>query len=144
MSEPEFFSTAWAAAVGDALTAGPSEQDRAGKLQMYWDFFDKIKAGHGFFAHQIGARLNFEWQYAVIRLDLICELFDPVRVESKNVVSKPDMLHPVNFFELANFSRDLLGRTELILVSRNRLGAPVAPIGASAAGDNIGGEVAMS
>ena len=46
MSEPEFFSSAWAAAVGDALAAGPSEQDRAGKLQMYWDFFDKIKAGY--------------------------------------------------------------------------------------------------
>ena len=46
MTEPEFFSKEWAAAVGDALTAGPSEQARAGKLQMYWDFFEKIRAGH--------------------------------------------------------------------------------------------------
>jgi hypothetical protein len=44
MTEPGFFSPEWAAAVGDALTAGPSEQARAGKLPMYWDFFDKVKA----------------------------------------------------------------------------------------------------
>jgi hypothetical protein len=46
MSSPEFFSSEWAAAVRDALAAGPLEQDRAGKLQMYWDFFDKVKASY--------------------------------------------------------------------------------------------------
>jgi hypothetical protein len=46
MSEPEFFSPAWAAAVRDALAAGPPEQARAGKLAMYWDFFDKVKASY--------------------------------------------------------------------------------------------------
>jgi hypothetical protein len=46
MSEPEFFSPAWAGAVRDALAAGPTEQDRAGKLPMYWDFFEKVKAGY--------------------------------------------------------------------------------------------------
>jgi hypothetical protein len=46
MTEPEFFSPEWAAAVRDALTAGPPEQDRAGKLPMYWDFFDKVKASY--------------------------------------------------------------------------------------------------
>jgi hypothetical protein len=46
MSEPEFFSPEWAAAVRDALTAGPSLPDRAGKLPMYWDFFEKVKAGY--------------------------------------------------------------------------------------------------
>ena len=46
MTEPEFFSPEWAAAVGDALAAGPLEPQRAGKLQMYWDFFDKVKAGY--------------------------------------------------------------------------------------------------
>jgi hypothetical protein len=45
MTEPEFFSKEWAAAVGDALTAGPSEQARAGKLQVYWDFFEQVKSG---------------------------------------------------------------------------------------------------
>ena len=40
---PEFFSKEWADAVGDALTAGPDEQARAGKLQEYWDFFDLVK-----------------------------------------------------------------------------------------------------
>ncbi len=43
MAEPEFFSTEWAGAVRDALAAGPSEQARADKLQMYWDFFELIK-----------------------------------------------------------------------------------------------------
>ena len=44
MTEPQFFSPEWAAAAGDALTAGPTDQARAGKLQMYWDFFEGIKA----------------------------------------------------------------------------------------------------
>ena len=43
MAEPAFFSKEWADAVRDALAAGPSEQARAGKLQMYWDFFELIK-----------------------------------------------------------------------------------------------------
>jgi hypothetical protein len=41
--EPEFFSNQWAEAVRDALTDGPSEQSRAGKLQVYWDFFENTK-----------------------------------------------------------------------------------------------------
>jgi hypothetical protein len=44
MAEPAFFGKDWAAAVRDALIAGPSDQVRAGKLPMYWDFFEKIKA----------------------------------------------------------------------------------------------------
>ena len=46
MSQPEFFSPEWAAAVRDALTAGPTESDRAGKLTMYWDFFEEVKADY--------------------------------------------------------------------------------------------------
>ena len=46
MSETAFFSPEWAQAVRTALDAGPSEQARAGKLQMYWDFFEKIKSGY--------------------------------------------------------------------------------------------------
>jgi hypothetical protein len=46
MIEPEFFSPEWAAAVKDALTAGPTESDRAGKLTMYWDFFNEVRAGY--------------------------------------------------------------------------------------------------
>jgi hypothetical protein len=44
--EPEFFSKEWADAVRDALTSGPSGQARAGKLQMYWDFFELVKSGY--------------------------------------------------------------------------------------------------
>ena len=44
MAEPKFFTKEWADAVRDALVAGPSEQARAGKLQMYWDFFELIKS----------------------------------------------------------------------------------------------------
>jgi hypothetical protein len=43
MADAKFFSGEWAAAVGQALTAGPSEEARAGKLQMYWDFFEQVK-----------------------------------------------------------------------------------------------------
>lgn len=46
MALPEFFSKEWAAAAGDALTAGPSDQVRAGKLEEYWGFFDLLKGGH--------------------------------------------------------------------------------------------------
>jgi hypothetical protein len=42
----EFFSPSWASSVGKALAAGPSEQERAGKLQEYWDFFDFLKSVH--------------------------------------------------------------------------------------------------
>jgi hypothetical protein len=44
VAEPKFLSKEWADAVLDALVAGPTEQDRAGKLQMYWDFFELIKS----------------------------------------------------------------------------------------------------
>jgi hypothetical protein len=44
VAEPEFFSTEWADAVRQALVAGPSQSARAGKLQMYWDFFELIKS----------------------------------------------------------------------------------------------------
>lgn len=44
MAEPRFFSKEWADDVRDALVAGPSQQARAGKLQMYWDFFELIKS----------------------------------------------------------------------------------------------------
>ncbi|HMH89536.1 MAG TPA: hypothetical protein VK586_00475 [Streptosporangiaceae bacterium] len=43
MTEPQFFTKEWADAVRDALVAGPSEQARAGKLQMYWDYFETVK-----------------------------------------------------------------------------------------------------
>ncbi len=46
MSEPEFFSSNWAAQVRDALSAGPTEAGRSGKLTMYWDFFDRVKADY--------------------------------------------------------------------------------------------------
>ena len=44
MTAPDFFSPQWADAVRDALTAGPGERARAGKLQEYWDFFDFLKS----------------------------------------------------------------------------------------------------
>jgi hypothetical protein len=43
MTEPQFFTKEWADAVRDALIAGPSEQAKAGKLQMYWDYFEMVK-----------------------------------------------------------------------------------------------------
>ena len=43
MTQPDFFSPQWADAVRAALTAGPSAQARAAKLDEYWDFFELIK-----------------------------------------------------------------------------------------------------
>jgi hypothetical protein len=43
MTTQGFFSKQWADSVRDALTAGPSAEARAGKLQEYWDFFDRIR-----------------------------------------------------------------------------------------------------
>ena len=43
MTTAVFFSRQWADSVRDALAAGPSAQARAGKLQEYWDFFDRIR-----------------------------------------------------------------------------------------------------
>jgi len=43
LAEPRFFSKRWADAVRDALDAGPPQQARRGKLQVYWDFFELIK-----------------------------------------------------------------------------------------------------
>jgi hypothetical protein len=40
----DFFSPSWAESVQQALTAGPSEQARAGKLEEYWAFFELIKS----------------------------------------------------------------------------------------------------
>jgi hypothetical protein len=40
----DFFSPSWAESVREALTAGPSEQARAGKLEEYWAFFELIKS----------------------------------------------------------------------------------------------------
>ena len=42
----DFFSPSWAESVRAELTAGPSEQARAGKLQEYWDFFEFLKSAH--------------------------------------------------------------------------------------------------
>ena len=44
MTEGTFFSPEWAAAVREALNAGPSDQVRAGKLPEYWDLFETIKS----------------------------------------------------------------------------------------------------
>lgn len=44
MGEPRFFSPEWADAVRDALIAGPSEEAKSQKLQMYWDFYELVKS----------------------------------------------------------------------------------------------------
>jgi hypothetical protein len=44
VAEPTFFSRDWAEQVREALTAGPSAESRAGKVQMYWDFFELVKS----------------------------------------------------------------------------------------------------
>lgn len=64
-------------------------------------------------------------------------------VECKDVVSKPDVLHPICFFQFTYLRCDGPGRANLELISGDWLSAPVAAIGAPTAGDNIRGEVAV-
>jgi hypothetical protein len=64
-SAPEFFSKEWADTVRDALTAGPDERLRAGKLQEYWDFFNLIKsmypASWALGCRDLGTYLFIQW-----------------------------------------------------------------------------------
>jgi len=64
-SSPEFFSKEWADTVRDALTAGPDERLRAGKLQEYWDFFNLIKsmypASWALGCRDLGTYLFIQW-----------------------------------------------------------------------------------
>lgn len=64
-SAPEFFSKEWADTVRDALTAGPDERLRAGKLQEYWDFFNLIKsmypASWALGCRDLGTYLFVQW-----------------------------------------------------------------------------------
>ena len=65
MTSPDFFSKEWADTVRDALTAGPDERLRAGKLQEYWDFFDLIKsmypASWALGCRDLGTYLFVQW-----------------------------------------------------------------------------------
>jgi hypothetical protein len=65
MALPEFFSKEWAEAVRESLTAGPTDQAKAVKLQEYWDFFDLIKsiypASWALGCRDLGAYLFVQW-----------------------------------------------------------------------------------
>ena len=65
MTSPDFFSKEWADTVRDALTAGPGERLRAGKLQEYWDFFNLIKsmypASWALGCRDLGTYLYVQW-----------------------------------------------------------------------------------
>jgi hypothetical protein len=62
---PEFFSAAWADSVREAITAGPSEQARAGKLQEYWDFIAYLRsiypASWALGCRELGSYLFIQW-----------------------------------------------------------------------------------
>jgi hypothetical protein len=65
MTSPDFFSKEWADTARDALTTGPDERLRAGKLQEYWDFFDLIKsmypASWALGCRDLGTYLFVQW-----------------------------------------------------------------------------------
>src|ERR1700722_6605203 len=54
------------------------------------------------------------------------------------------MLHTVILFELADLICDRLWSTNLEFIPRDGFRAPVAPVGATAAGDHVGRESAVS
>ena len=61
----DFFTPAWAESVREALQAGPSEQDREGKLQEYWDFIAYIRsvypASWALGCRELGSYLFIRW-----------------------------------------------------------------------------------
>src|SRR5258707_14281443 len=65
-------------------------------------------------------------------------------IKREDVVTEPDMLHTIDFFEFANLGCYQFGRADLEFISRDRFGAPVTSVGASADGDNVCGEITMS
>ncbi len=71
MADPTFFSKEWADAVREALSDGPAEQVRAGKLQEYWDFFELIKslypASWAFGCRDLPAELGKAPSYLLVR-----------------------------------------------------------------------------
>ena len=62
---PDFFSPSWAESVRAALTAGPSEQERAAKLQEYWDFIAFLRsvypASWALGCRELGSYLFVQW-----------------------------------------------------------------------------------
>ena len=60
-----FFSPAWADDVREALSAGPSEQAREGKLQEYWDFIAFLRsvypASWALGCRELGSYLFVQW-----------------------------------------------------------------------------------
>ena len=70
MTTPEFFTKEWAEAVREALTAGPSAQAQAGKLQEYLDFFELIKsiypASWALGCRDLGAYLFVQWDRGTV------------------------------------------------------------------------------
>lgn len=43
---PRFFSAEWAARVAVVVDAGPARETRAEKLDTYWDWIDRVRAGY--------------------------------------------------------------------------------------------------
>jgi hypothetical protein len=66
----DFFSPSWAESVRESLTAGPSEQARAGKLEEYWAFFELIKsmypASWALGCRELASYLFVQWADGVV------------------------------------------------------------------------------
>jgi hypothetical protein len=58
--------------------------------------------------HKVGAGLNLERQPALERFHGIGEFLDPVLIQGKDVIPKPDMFNPIYFLELTDLSRNQL------------------------------------
>src|ERR1700743_3210121 len=77
------------------------------------------------------------------RFHLIGEVLDPLMVETKDIISEPDMLDPIHLFQLSYLCRHGAGGPNLELIPRDWLGAPVAAVRAPATGHDVPGEVTV-
>src|SRR5690606_11964953 len=66
--------------------------------------------------------------------------FPTRRSSDLDVVGKPDVVRPVRLLEPFHFRDDVLGAAHVIALPPDRLGAPVAVVGAAPRGDHVHGE----
>ena len=88
-----------------------------------------------FLRQEIRAGLNFERHGAALFFHAPGKILQPVPVQAKDVVGKPQMFRTVSFLQQFHLKRDFGGISQLKGIPKNRLCAPVATERASAAGN---------
>ena len=92
---------------------------------------------------QIRATQALERGGHAFSLDKIGEALHPAGLEAKDVVDEPDVVGVVGRFEPLELGDDTLGAADVVPLAPDRLGAPVAVIGAATRRGHVHREVAV-